>query len=104
MNNIEVVDAIVCAGTCEACICQPATKGKNEIIEFYASFYATSKATQTFCCLVIKGVEEGSWNRREWFALKNASFEEAGQGNKIKVSAPLWLLERKGILNLITKI
>lgn len=92
-----------CAGTCEACVCQPATKGKNEIIEFYASHYADSEKTQSFCCLIEKGVEEGSWSRREWFGLKTASFVRTCQGTKIIVSAPLWLLERKKIIDLITK-
>jgi hypothetical protein len=101
MNEIEVKDAIICAGNCEACICK---KPKNQIIKFYASHYADSVKTESFCCLVKKGVEEGSWSRREWFGLKTASFTRTGQGNKIIISAPLWLLERKGILNLITKI
>ena len=106
MKNIEVNDAKICAGTCEACVCTPVSiaKKNNEIIKFYASHYADSEKTQSFCCLVEKGIEEGSWSRREWFGLKSASFEKTNQGTKIIVSAPLWFLERKGILNLITKI
>ena len=102
--EIEVSGAFKCSGTCEACVCQP--KGKGEIIKFYASHYADSAKTESFCCLVEKGVAFGSYSRREWFGLKTSSFtkKQDGTPTEIIVSAPLWLLERKGITNLITKV
>ena len=103
MKNIEVKDAKHCQGNCEACECSTPTN-QNEIINFYASLYAESNKTVSFCCLVEKGIEEGSWSRREWFGLKLASFVKEDKGNKIIVSAPLWLLERKKITNLITEV
>jgi hypothetical protein len=99
-----MTDLNKCSGNCEACKATPANDEKGLIIEFYASHYADSEKTESFCCLVEKGTEEGSWSGRKWFGLKYASYKRTCQGNKIVVSAPLWLLKSKGILNLITKI
>ncbi len=93
MNEIEVIDAEIVTA-----------KDKNEMIKFLASHHADSAGTQSFCCLIEKGQAFGSWSRKEWFGLKFASFEKTGQMTEVIVSAPLWLLERKGILNLITQI
>jgi hypothetical protein len=108
MKNLEVKDAVICSGTCEACECKRNdthfTDAYGIIVKFYASYYTYSQKTQSICCLVEKGSEEGSWSRREWFGLKYCEYETIKGTNKIVVSAPVWLLERKGILNLITKI
>lgn len=91
-----------CAGTCEACVCAPTTKNKNEIVEFYASHYAQTETS--FCCLVKKGVAVGSYSVKKWFPLNRSSFEKVPEGyaTEIVVSAPLWLLEKLNITNLIT--
>lgn len=95
MNEIEVIDAEIVTA-----------KGKNEMIEFYASHYADSVQTESFCCLYQKGTEAGSYSASTWFSLKTSSFRKNPNGfaTEIIVSAPLWLLERKKIINLITKI
>lgn len=76
----------------------------NEIVEFYASHYAQTE--KSFCCLVEKGKEAGSYSRAEWFPLSKSSFEyrKEAYATEIIVSAPLWLLEKLKITNLITRV
>jgi hypothetical protein len=77
---------------------------KNQLIGFYASHHAQTE--NSFCCLVEKGKEAGSYSRAEWFPFVNSDFKKNPEGyaTEIIVSAPLWLLERKGIINLITRV
>jgi len=92
-----------CAGTCETCECK-GSKNYNEIVEFYASHHAQTE--KSFCCLVVKGKEAGSYSRAEWFPFINSSFEYRKEcyATEIIVSAPLWLLEKLKITNLIKRV
>lgn len=77
---------------------------KDELIVFYAMHHADSVPTDSFCCLVEKG-QAGGYGLKHWFGNKFCSYSKANQhGNIIHVSAPRWLLEKKGIIDLIAKV
>jgi len=77
---------------------------KNNIVQFYAMHHADSKATDSFCCIVEKG-EYGGYSGKQWFGNKYCSYIKTEDVSTIViVSAPEWLLEKKGIINLIQKL
>lgn len=77
---------------------------RDDIIVFYAMHHADSPATNSFCCLVDKGIS-GGYSNKQWFGNKYCSYKKLESlGTVIEVSAPRWLLDKKEIINLITKI
>lgn len=76
----------------------------NDVVVFYAMHHADSPATDSFCCLVDKG-DSGGYSNKQWFGNKYCSYKKSESfGNVIEVSAPRWVLEKKGIVDLITKV
>lgn len=77
---------------------------KDDVVVFESMLHAESPNTNSFCCMVIKG-DTGGWSGKQWFGTKYCSFERYDNLTTIvKVSAPFWLLQSKGIINSISKI
>lgn len=76
----------------------------GEVVVFEAMFHADSPGTNSFCCLVEKS-ECNGWSNKQWFGTKYCSFERSEELSAIvKVTAPLWLLQSKRIVNLIVNV
>lgn len=76
----------------------------DDVVVFEAMLHAESPGTNSFCCMVEKSDCNG-WSNKQWFGKKYCGFERSEEiTSVVKVSAPLWLLKRKGIVDLITKI
>lgn len=76
----------------------------GEVVVFEAMFHADSPGTNSFCCLIDKS-ECNGWSNKQWFGTKYCSFERSEELiTTVKVTAPLWLLRSKGIVNLIVKV
>lgn len=72
---------------------------KNKLVTFRACFHADSVGTDSFCVLV--DCVGGGWSNKQWFGLKLCSYEIIDL--VCWVTAPEWLLEKKGVLALINK-
>lgn len=77
---------------------------KDDIVSFYAMHHADSTTTDSFCCLVEKGAF-GGYSLKHWFGNKYCSYtKQSDLGTVVIVSAPRWILEKKGIIDLVSKV
>lgn len=95
INNIEVIDAEICAGTCEVCECEPIPIYKDsDKIEFEASYW--HETFTSVAAYYIKGITAASWSNRSWFSKTDCEFEkiEDGKHTSITIKAPVWYLKK----------
>ncbi len=89
------IDCRPCVGTCEACACS-----RDTMIHFEGRVLDVSEKSKSFSAMVIKGTEAGSWSHQTWLPLSLASYFPID--GKWRISAPLWLLQDRGIEYSIT--
>jgi hypothetical protein len=76
-------------------------ENSNSMITFEASFYAESD--KSVAVLVVKGDINGdSWSTLEWFPKSVCEFGDKSEYGKLRVTAPVWLLEFKKIRDKVT--
>ena len=71
----------------------------DEMVTFRGLHHAESESTKSFCALV--ECVNGGWSNRQWFTYKKCSYEIIEL--VMWITAPKWLLEKKGIMDLIIK-
>ncbi|QHB38467.1 hypothetical protein lotta81_gp009 [Flavobacterium phage vB_FspM_lotta8-1] len=98
IEEIEVKDARVCSGACEACSCK--TVKTKENITFEASHWAD--AEKSVKALVQKHIGGKGFSRAFWFPRSVCTFSEIKSYGRFNITAPRWLLEKYNILDIIT--
>lgn len=76
------------------------SRGSDALVTFKGLHHAESESTNSFCALV-ECMDSGGWSNRQWFAYKKCSYEIIDL--EMWITAPEWLLEKKGVLGLIIK-
>lgn len=93
-----------CCGACESLCAEEENLIKDtELVTFEASYRCESE--KSISALYQKTSPDGSsWMSAEWFPKKICTFSERKPYGRFNITAPLWLLKRMKIEDLVTRV